>query len=230
MDKVWIVIAAYNEEKSISRVIHNLKSQGYRNVIVIDDGSTDKTPDEAKSAGAKVIVHDANQGQGAALRTGINYALKMGADYIVTFDADGQHKVSDIPALLVPLKTGKYDISLGSRFLKGSQTKVPLTRKMFLKGGALLMFLFYNVKVTDSHNGFRALTRKAAQKIKITCNRMEHASEIIDEIGHHKLRYKEVPVTIKYTEYSKTKGQSSWNAFRIFYKMLINKAKRIRKK
>jgi len=230
MDKVWIVIAAYNEENSISSVVYNLRSQGYRNIIVVDDGSKDKTYEKAKAAGAKVIVHEANQGQGAALRTGINHALRMGADYIITFDADGQHKVSDIPALLAPLKTGKYDVALGSRFLKGSQTKVPLTRKMFLKGGAFLMLLFYNVKVTDSHNGFRALTRKAAQKIKITCDRMEHASEIIDEIGRHKLKYKEVPVTIKYTEYSRAKGQSSLNAFRIFYKMVINKAKRMRKK
>ncbi|MBW3019431.1 glycosyltransferase family 2 protein [Candidatus Woesearchaeota archaeon] len=228
MDKIWVVMAAFNEEKSVGTVVSNLRSQGYRNVLVVDDGSADNTCAAAKAAGAQVLLHKMNLGQGAALRTGISYALKRGADYVITFDADGQHKVSEIPSLIAPLKTGQYDVALGSRFLKGSNSKVPFTRKLFLKGGAFLMFLFYNVKVTDSHNGFRALTRRAAQAIKITCNRMEHASEIIDEIGRYKLKYKEVPVTVKYTGYSKTKGQSSLNAFRIFYRMIVNKAKKMR--
>jgi len=225
----WIAIAAYNEEKCISGVIKNLFSRSYRNIVAVDDGSSDHTAVSAKKAGAHVIKHYTNQGQGAALRTGINYALKQGADYIITFDADGQHSVEDIPALLAPVTSGKYDVALGSRFLKGSNTKMPFSKRIILKGGAFLMFMFYNVKVTDSHNGFRALSRRAAQKINITCNRMEHASEIIDEIGRHKLKYKEVPVTIKYTEYSKRKGQSCFNAFRILYKMIVNKHKRMKK-
>ena len=121
-----------------------------------------------------------------------------------------------------PVKEGKVDISLGSRFLdKDSNT--PFIRKLFLKGGALSFLLLYGVRLTDSHNGFRAMNRKAARRIKIECDDMAHASEIIDEIGRHRLKYVEVPVTIHYSDYSLSKGQSTLNGFRILARMLINK-------
>lgn len=227
---VWIVIAAYNEEKSIAGVVKNLIRHGYKNIIVVDDGSADNTFSFAKKAGANVVQHKVNQGQGAALRTGIQYALSKGADYIITYDADGQHRVEDIPRLLAPVQSGNYDIALGSRFLKGSKTKVPFVRLITLKGSIFVLYLFYGIKLTDAHNGFRAMSRKAAQKIKITCNRMAHASEFIEEIKRNKLRYKEVPVTILYTEHSKRKGQSSLNSFRILWQMIKNKIKTTTKK
>ncbi len=221
---VWIVIAAYNEEHSIGSVVKELVKAGYKNVVVVDDGSKDKTSEIAKKFTKYVVRHEVNQGQGAGLRTGINYALRHGADIIVTFDADGQHRVEDIPALIKPVVDGEVDVALGSRFLKGG-SDVPFFRKITLKIGILVVWLFYGIKLTDVHNGFRALSRKAAEQIEITMNRMEHASEILSEIKKKHLRYVEVPVVIKYTEYSQEHGQSSWNALKIFYKMLVHKLK-----
>jgi glycosyltransferase involved in cell wall biosynthesis len=220
--KTWIVIAAYNEEHSIADVVKGLKRNGYQNVVVVDDGSPDKTSREAKKGTRYVVRHKKNKGQGAALRTGIRYALRKGADIIVTFDADGQHRVKDIPALVKPVAKGEVDVALGSRFL-GKKSNIPLFRRIVLKGGAFVVWLFYGVWLTDSHNGFRALSRMAAQKIKITCLRQAHASEIVAEIKKNKLRYKEVPVVIKYTKYSMEHGQSSFNSIRIFWEMLRHK-------
>lgn len=219
---IFIVIAAYNEEKSIAPVVKSLSAKGYTNIIVVDDGSRDRTSEYAKQEGATVLRHVINLGQGAALKTGIDYALMQGADIIVTFDADGQHDAGDIQHLLKPVVDKTVDVALGSRFLKRS-SNVPFIRKCFLKGGALLFRIMYGVRLTDSHNGFRALSRKAASKMELKTNGMEHASEIIEEIGKHKLSYKEIPVTIRYTDYSVSKGQSSWNAFRIFFRMIIKK-------
>lgn len=222
MASVWIVVAAFNEQNSLGTVVKNLRERGYDNIVVVDDGSKDDTAAIAKAAGAHVVQHCINRGQGAALQTGIDFALMNGAEYIVTFDADGQHRVEDISKMLEPLQDGAYDISLGSRFLDDG-SNVPFIRKVFLKGGAFLMWLFYGVKLTDSHNGFRVFSRRAAEKVRIECDRMEHASEIVDKIGKSHLKFKEVPVTIRYTEYSMARGQSTWNAFRILYKMIVNK-------
>jgi len=221
MDSVWIVIAAFNEQSSVGNVVKSLRKINYDYIVVVDDGSKDDTAAVAKAAGARIVQHCINRGQGAALQTGIDYAVNRDAEFIVTFDADGQHRVEDIPKMLKPVQEG-YDISLGSRFLEDG-SNVPFIRQVFLKGGAFLMWLFYGVKLTDSHNGFRVFSRKAASKVRIECDRMEHASEIIDKIGKAGLKFKEVPVMIKYTEYSKAHGQSTWNAFRILYKMIVNK-------
>ena len=221
--KIFIVIAAYNEEKAIAKVIDDLHNHGYQNIIVVDDGSQDKTAPVAELKGATVLKHIINRGQGAALRTGIEYALDQGADIIITFDADGQHQAKDIKNLIQPIINNEADIVLGSRFLGDTKSNVPFWRKLFLKAGALSFRLMFGVKVTDSHNGFRALSRKAAQAIEITSDRMEHASQIIEEIAKKRLRYKEVPVTIIYTDYSKEKGQTTLNAFRILTKTILRK-------
>lgn len=224
MMKTWIVIAAFNEGKAINDVVKGLLDENYKNIVVVDDGSNDNTAEVAKKAGAHVVVHEQNKGQGAALQTGTDYALEQGADIIIHFDADGQHQASDISKFIEKLN-GDCDVCLGSRFLN-KKSNVPFVRKLFLKGGTLVIWIFYGVKLTDAHNGFRALSRNAAQKIKIECPRMEHASEIIEKIGKYKLKYCEVPVTIKYTNYSMSKGQTSWNAFRILFKMIKNKFKK----
>ena len=221
--KIFIVIAAYNEEKTIAKVIDDLHNHGYQNIIVVDDGSQDKTAPVAELKGATVLKHIINRGQGAALRTGIEYALDQGADIIITFDADGQHQAKDIKNLIQPIINNEADIVLGSRFLGNTKSNVPFWRKLFLKAGALSFRLMFGVKVTDSHNGFRALSRKAAQAIEITSDRMEHASQIIEEIAKKRLRYKEVPVTIIYTDYSQEKGQSTLNAFKIFTKTILRR-------
>lgn len=219
---VWIVIAAFNEGKSIANVVKSLRDADYHNVVVVDDGSKDETFEVASKAGAHALRHVINRGQGAALKTGIDYAIREGAEAIVTFDADGQHRVEDLPAMIGPVLKGEVDVTLGSRFI-GKKSDIPFVRKIFLKGGVLMIWLLYGVKLTDAHNGFRCLSRKAAQSIDIKADRMEHASEIIDEIKKKRLSYREIPVVILYTDYSKARGQSSWNAFRILYKMILHK-------
>ncbi len=222
MKKTYIVIPAYNEEKKIGDVIRGLRGAGYGNIVVVDDGSMDKTARVAERAGATVLRHIINRGQGAGLKTGIEFALRECADYIVTFDADGQHSPSSIKPLLAALSNQKAEVALGSRFLtKDSNT--PFVRAIFLRGGALIFRLFYGVNLTDSHNGLRALTRKAANSIDIICDDMAHASEIVEEIARDRLKYVEVPVTITYSDYSKAKGQSTLNSFRILWRMLLNK-------
>jgi glycosyltransferase involved in cell wall biosynthesis len=218
----FIIIPAYNEEKAISQVITDLKNHNYHNIIVVNDGSSDKTEEIAKNHGVKVISHIINRGQGAALQTGTEYALEKGAQIIVHFDADGQFLAKDIETLLAALKEGN-DIVLGSRFLDKKPINMPLTKKIILKTGKIFMRIFSNISITDPQNGFRALTKHAAQKIRITQDGMAHASEILDQIKKHKLKYKEVPVTIVYSEYAKQKGQSILNSVRIAYRLLIKK-------
>jgi glycosyltransferase involved in cell wall biosynthesis len=222
---VFIVIAAFNEEHSVPKVIASLQKAGYHNIVVVDDGSKDKTFDATVKAGATALQHVVNRGQGAALKTGIDYALQQGADIIVTFDADGQHRAEDLPAMIKPVAEGKADITIGSRFLKQeSIDKVPWIRRVLLKGSVFVMWMFYGVKMTDAHNGFRVFSREAAKKINITSDRMAHASEIIEEVHRKKLKFKEVPVVINYTDETMKKGHGSFGeSFRILYSMIMKK-------
>lgn len=222
MKKIFIVIPAYNEEKAIVKVIHELTHACYHNIVVVDDCSKDKTYSLVSKLNIHLLKHIVNRGQGAALRTGITFALQQGADVIVTFDSDGQHRVSEIKQVIAPVMKGKVDVTLGSRFLKHDK-RIPFFRRLVLKTGIFVQWVMYGIWLSDCHNGFRALSRKAAQKIDIHSDRMEHASEIVEEIKRKKLRYKEVPVTIDYTDYSKARGQSSWNSLRIAFRMLIKK-------
>ena len=222
MKNVFIVIAAYNEEKSIRNVIQELKKANYNNIVVVDDGSRDSTFKILEEENVNALRHPINRGQGAALKTGIDYAREQGADIIVTFDADGQHRVEDLPAMLKPVQDGSVDVSLGSRFLK-NESNVPLFRKVFLKGGALSIWALYGIRLTDSHNGFRAMNMRAAESIEMVADKMEHASEILEQIKKKELRYVEVPVIIKYTDYSLKHGQSTLNGFRILSKMIFRK-------
>ena len=223
--KPWIVIAAYNEAEQIGAVVEDLRKAQYRQIIVIDDGSNDATEARACSAGAVVFRHMINRGQGAALKTGIDAALRLGAEHIVTFDADGQHDPADIADLLQTIRSGKYDVVLGSRFLS-KRSAVPWSKRIILRGGILFTWIFSGVHLTDAHNGLRAFSRSAAQQITIRQDRMEHASEIIDEIKRHGLRYCEVPVTIKYSAYSLQHGQRPLNSLRIAATLLFRKLTR----
>ncbi len=223
--RIFVVIAAYNEELKIGGVIADLRSHGYRDVIVVDDHSTDRTSAVAKRAGAAVIRHARNRGQGAALRTGITAALKAGADVIVTFDGDGQHKASEISRLTKPVLAGKADVALGSRFL-GDAPGMPLCKRITLKGSIIVERVLLGVRLTDVHNGFRCLSREAAKKIRITEDRMAHASEIVYEMKLRNLRCVEVPVTIVYHDYAKEKGQSIFNAFRILREIIRMKRRK----
>jgi polyprenyl-phospho-N-acetylgalactosaminyl synthase len=221
-DDIWLVIAAYKEEKKIASVIESLHKGGYKNVVVINDGSPDSTGVVAKQAGAIVLNHSVNRGQGAALKTGIDYALSKGAEIILTFDGDGQHQVKDIKNLILPIQHGEYEAVLGSRFLE-KESNVSWHRKIVLKAGTYVVWLFSGIKLSDSHNGFRAFSADAASRLELTADRMEHASEIIEQIAKQKIRFKEVPVTITYSEYSLEKGQSTLAAFGILWNMVKGK-------
>jgi polyprenyl-phospho-N-acetylgalactosaminyl synthase len=210
---VWVVVAAYNEAPAIGRVVADLIRRRYA-VVVVDDGSTDDTGRRARAAGAEVIMHCVNLGQGAALQTGIQFAVGKGADYVVTFDADGQHRASDIELLLDSLTKQSADFALGSRFL-GRAPAMPLGRRMLLKVATWFTRRATGLQLTDTHNGLRAMTRRGASHIALRQNRMAHASELLHQIARSSLGYVEVPVTIEYSAYSLAKGQKLSDSLRI---------------
>lgn len=220
-ERVFVVIPAFNEAPVIREVVTALKRE-YGAVVVVDDGSTDGTGAEATLAGAMVIAHALNRGQGAALQTGLEFALRAGAAYVVTFDADGQHDVADVPSLLQPLRNGEADVALGSRFL-GSTVGIPPQRRALLRAAILFTRFLSGVRLTDTHNGLRAFSRRAATRIRLTQDRMAHASELIDQVSRTGLSVVEVPVHVRYTAYSRAKGQHGYHSFRIAFDYLIGR-------
>jgi polyprenyl-phospho-N-acetylgalactosaminyl synthase len=202
---VFVVIAAYNEAPAIGRVLAGLATLPYR-IVVVDDGSADETAEVAARAGAEVLRHPINLGQGAALQTGIDYALLRGASHLVTFDADGQHRAEDAAALLAALAAHDADYALGSRF-RGAAVDLPPLRRLLLHAATSFTRFATGLNVTDAHNGLRAMTRRGAEHIRLRQNRMAHASEILHQIAASRLAYVEVPVTIQYSPYSLAKGQ-----------------------
>lgn len=220
-DRVFIVIAAYNESATVRHVIQRLLPK-YRSIVVVDDGSTDDTYQQLEDLDILLLRHIVNRGQGASLQTGIDFALQQQADVIVTFDADGQHHEKDIDALVQPILRGDCDVCLGSRFL-GHAHDMPVIRRLLLKGGILFTRVFSGIRVTDVHNGLRAFSRSAAQSISITMDRMAHASELLDQIKQNGLRYREVPVDVFYSSHSLAKGQSSWNALSIAFRLMYGR-------
>ena len=221
VENVFVVIAAYDEEACLEEVVNEVRAR-YPNVVVVDDGSADDTFQAARRSAAYVLRHAINRGQGAALQTGIEFALLRGARYVVTFDADGQHRTEDIQALLGPIWRGECEITLGSRFL-GQARDIPWSRRLTLRLAVLFTRLVNRIPLTDAHNGLRAFSREAASRIQITLDRMAHASELIDLIADTGLPFKEVPVQIRYTEHSLAKGQSSRGAFRIVFHYLLGR-------
>lgn len=212
--QAWLVIPLYNEATVIGEVVHGALAT-FPNIVCVDDGSNDSCGEIARKSGAWLVTHPINLGQGAALQTGIEFALKQsGCEYVVTFDADGQHSVSDAAAMVTRLKQEPLDIIVGSRFLENTSNVSSLKRTV-LKLAISFEKWRTGLKLTDAHNGLRAMNRDAASRIKITQNRMAHASEITSRISELNLRYSEQPVTITYTEYSKGKGQSIWNSVNI---------------
>ena len=220
-DGLWVVIVAYNEERRIGAVLDDLL-QVVKNVVVVDDGSRDDTAGEVLKRPVWLARHFISLGQGAALQTGIAFALQQHAEYLITFDADGQHCTADIPLLIQRLTAADADFALGSRFL-GKAQGIPRSRKLLLRMAVLFTRVFSGVVLTDTHNGLRAMTRRGARHIHLTMNRMEHASEIIDQIARCGLKYVEVPVTIRYSADSLAKGQKSSESLRLAMKLLLEK-------
>lgn len=220
-NRIFVVIAAYNEEKTICSVVNSVLSN-YPHVVVVDDASTDRTAAVLEGSSACVLHHCVNRGQGAALQTGIEFALLQGAEVVVTFDADGQHDAGEICSIVAPILAGKCEVTLGSRFL-GSTEHMPLLRRLTLKVAIIFTRIFSRMCLTDVHNGFRGFSAHAASCIHLQMDRMAHASEILDQIRQRGLSYREVPVTIRYTSYSIAKGQNSWNAFKIALELILRR-------
>lgn len=216
----WFVVPLFNEGQVVGDVIRDLRTR-YPLVVAVDDGSADGSAAIAEQAGAAVVRHPYNMGQGAALKTGIDYALRDPAmRQVVTFDSDGQHQVDDAASMIAMREDEGVDIVLGSRFLD-KRTKPGLLKRMVLRGAVWYTNLTSGLKLTDAHNGLRVIGRDACEKLAIEQNRMAHASEIVEEIGRHRFTVREHPVHILYTDYSRSKGQSMLNSVNIVIDMLF---------
>ena len=214
----WVVVCAYREEERLGPVLEGLLRVA-RNIVVVDDGSDDDTYLVALQFPVWVVRHAINLGQGAALQTGIRFALSKGAQYVATFDGDGQHDPADLPRLYWALvRTGAH-YALGSRFL-GSAPGIPRTRRLVLRAGIWFTRVLSGIRVTDTHNGLRMFTRQGAMRLRITMNGMAHASELLDQIAASGLPYVEVPVTIRYSEATLAKGQQNRRALSIAFTLL----------
>jgi glycosyltransferase involved in cell wall biosynthesis len=220
-ERVAIIIPVYNEGTVIKEVVRSALKY-FKHVICVDDGSRDNSIQEIAKTKAYRIMHPINMGQGAALQTGVEFARQLDVDYFVTFDADGQHQIEDVLTMLKKIRTGDYDIILGSRFL-GKAVGLKNSKRIVLKAAIAFSNATSGLRLTDTHNGLRVFNRIVAEDLQITFPDMTHASEILGIIAEKKYRYVEVPVTIKYTEYSQNKGQSIANAVNIAFDLLLRK-------
>ena len=219
--KIFIVIPAFNEGTVIQDVIREIKEEGYENIIIVDDGSKDNTYSKAKEIkGITALRHKINRGKGAATKTGIEAAKLLGAEIIVTMDGDGQHDPKDIKKLVEPIIKNEFDVVLGTR-LKNPEG-MPLYKRLHNWIANLVTWYLFGIWVTDSQSGFRVYSRKAADSINTRYDRYEYDSEVIREIYLRKLSFTEIPITVRYTEYSmgKEHGQGIINGFKTLYKMI----------
>lgn len=215
---VWIVMPAYNEGRTIGGVLDALRREGYSKVIVVDDGSRDRTAEIARSKGVRVVSHPRNMGLGASLRTGLEAARELGAEQAVTFDADGQHDPKAVRKLLEALDGA--DFAIGVR----QHIDIPLHKRVGNFGLNFITYLFSGV-FTDSQSGSRAFNRRALEKVRIKSDRYEVSSEIIIQAKRHGLRLKEVPVKCFYTSYSKARGTTIASGLKIFWGLILQRVK-----
>jgi glycosyltransferase involved in cell wall biosynthesis len=214
--KVWLVVPVYNEGKVIRQVVTEALAT-FPNIVCVDDGSWDDSSAQVRGSGAHLVRHPVNLGQGAALQTGIEYARSQpGAEYFVTFDADGQHQVADVLRMVERLRAEPIDIVVGTRF-HGETGHIPLIKRVVLRTIVALSPTVRRLKLTDVHNGLRAFNRTVADQMNITLNGMGHASQVVSMIIKNSWRVAEEPVTILYTEYSMAKGQSLINGVNILW-------------
>lgn len=222
MDDVWVIVPVYNEQAVLTSTIVNLR-HSFEHVLCVDDGSTDGSAELALAAGATVVRHVVNLGQGAALQTGFDYVLRRtGAAYVVTFDADGQHEAADAVRMVEHARSTGCDVVLASRFT-GHTHEIPWARARILHAGVWFTRRTAHLDVTDTHNGLRVLNRTALNRIRLQLPRMAYASELLAAIVPSGLRYSEVPATVTYTEYSRAKGQRNSNSFNILFDLAVRK-------
>jgi glycosyltransferase involved in cell wall biosynthesis len=213
---VWIVVPAFNEAGVIGEVVPQVRSV-FDHVVCVDDGSSDGTGDIALRAGAHLVRHPVNLGQGAAIQTGIEYARRQpGAQVFATFDGDGQHRVKDLVAMVDRLAAGDVDVVIGTRFGPGV-TRPPLVKRVVLRTAAWLSPRGRRLGLTDTNNGLRVFNKTVADGLDITMSGMSHATEFVMLVAEHGWRVAEVPVEVLYTEYSKSKGQPLLNGVNIIF-------------
>ncbi|NLZ64075.1 MAG: glycosyltransferase family 2 protein [Lentisphaerae bacterium] len=218
----WIIIPCYNEQEVLRDTVCRALETGLQ-IVIVDDASTPPAAEVLRGLPVHLIRHPLNLGQGAALQTGMDYARSQGAQAVLHFDADGQHRVEDIGQFLTALSEGA-DVVLGSRFLRPQDSAgVPRRKRLLLQCARCVNLLFTGLWLSDAHNGFRALNRRALQLICLQENRMAHASEILQQIRRHRLRVVEVPTQISYSAYAQAKGQRLSNSLNILLDLLLNK-------
>ena len=217
---VVVLVPSYQEGARVAATLQELLPLGHT-VVVIDDGSTDDTAQQVAGFPIHYLRHPVNLGQGAALMTGMRYAQQLGVDYVVHFDADGQHRAEDIAGVLAPLQAGQAEVVLGSRFLAGAKVEgMTRARRGLLRAAIRVNGLLTGLWLSDAHCGLRALDRRAFTQIQLQQSGMAHATELLREIRRHGLRLQEVPVSIRYDDYSRGKGQSAWQAVHILGELL----------
>jgi len=217
----WLIVPCYNEGTVIFDVLTHAR-ETFPNIVGVNDGSVDNSAEQIRAAGAHLVDHPVNLGQGAAIQTGVEYARKQpGAQYFVTFDADGQHQEKDVVRMIERLRTEPLDIIVGTRFAGQETSQVPWIKRAVLKTVVMLSPRTKKLGLTDAHNGLRAFNRKVAEEMNIRMNGMSHASEIVSMIDKHGWRVDEEPVDILYTEYSMSKGQSLINGVNILADGLV---------
>lgn len=219
---IFVVLPAWNESKVLPEVVQEIRTAGYQNIVIVDDGSKDDTFEVSKKAGVIALRHRLNRGKGAATKTAIEAAKLLGADIVVTMDSDGQHNPEDITRLIAPIQEGKAEVVLGTRLL--NPTGMPWYKIIANKIGNVVTWYFYGLYVSDSQSGFRAYSRRAVDQINTKTDRYEYDSEIIREIYLYKLKYCEVPIEVRYTEYSmgKIQKQGFVNGLKTLYKIIWN--------
>ena len=219
---IFVIIPCYNEAKVIRNTVAEILEKGYT-VVIVDDCSKDNSKRQLSGLPVHYLRHRVNMGQGAALQTGIEFAKRKGAKYFVTFDADGQHDINDIPGMVEYLEKEKADIVFGSRFLPGAKTNVSRSRSFALNMGRYINYMVSGIMLSDSFNGLRLFSKQTADKIKITENRMAHPVEFLVLTAAKKLKHVEYPVSIHYSDYSKAKGLKNRDGIKILFEMFLYK-------
>lgn len=222
--KTLIIVSAFNEARSIEAVISDLKKFGYKNILVVNDGSGDQTEEIARKRKVKVATHVLNRGLGAAISTGLAYARETLPDVVVTFDCDGQHRAKDLKKLLEPIQNNLADVVVGSR-LKGKINSIPKRRLLPILVSNFATFLLYGSRSTDTTSGLRAFNRKAFLLIRLNGERMEFSNEFFKEFSRHNLRYEEVSIEPIYTKYSmigSKQGSELKASLKLGFKLMVD--------
>tara|TARA_Y100001970_G_scaffold276794_1_gene380057 strand:+ start:220 stop:900 length:681 start_codon:yes stop_codon:yes gene_type:complete len=224
-DNVYILIPVFNEDKKIKSVISEL-SPSFKNIVAVNDGSTDSTQEILESLDVVILRHSINLGAGAAISTGFKFIQNQkNAQAVVTFDADGQHSVEDAREFAREILVCEEEVIFGSRFIN-SKSNIPIIKRIVLSVVVLFTNLLSKVNLSDAHNGLKAIKKTALKKIEIDIDQYGYESQIINEVSKKGISYKEMPTNTIYTEYSKNKGQKLNNGLIILEDLFKSRSKK----